>query len=251
MRPEFSERRAVGSAIAVALTYLLVAWVSAQAGLVSRIPLYDGLAGIPPYRWVNPPEERLEDNEVPRAERFKVEVSTSGQADPGSVTTSDGQATLTFNYLPPSPQPYSFTLRMTPLDPAELAPPPGGYYFDGNAYRLEAIRDGTGTPVDGNFTSILRFSVHALQILALVPEGWVPLPEPLMTDADLQVSSDTPANGTFVPAGTGTRPPEGRQPGRAVPVGEHDHRVAWSDPVVGFRSVGGSSKPALPALARA
>ena len=191
-----------------ALLYLLVAWASVRGGLVTRSPLYDGLSGIPPYRWVNPPEERRANNEVPETERFKVQVSTAGQADPGSVTTSDGQATLTFNYLPPSPEPYTLALSMTPLDPTDLAPAPPGLYFDGNAYRLEAVNDRTGAPVEGNFTSILRFSVHAPQILSLQNGTWTPVPDPLITDADLQVSADTPANGTFVPAGTGTRPPE-------------------------------------------
>ncbi|HEX2054507.1 MAG TPA: hypothetical protein VHJ78_12385 [Actinomycetota bacterium] len=203
---QFNRRPAAG--LAVALAYLLVAWASVEAGLVSRSPLYDGLADIPAYRWVNPPPERQGDNEVPRAEEFQVEVSTSGQADPGSVTTSDGQATLTFNYLPPSPEPYFLTLKMTPLDPAELAPPPGGFYFDGNAYRMETLDDRTKAPVEGSFTAIMRFSVHAPHILALDGDVWTPVPDPLMTDADLQVSADLPANGTFVPAGTGTRPPE-------------------------------------------
>ena len=224
MAATFSHRRAIASGLALAMAYLLVSWFSVQAGWVSRSPLYDGLAGIPAYRWVNPPEERLEDNEVPEAEEFRVEVSTSGQANPGSVTTSDGQNTLTFNYLPPAPEPYAFTLRMTPTDPQGLAPPPEGFYFDGNAYRLEALHETTGEPIEGNFTTIMRFSIHAPYVLALQDGIWVPLPDPLMTDADLQVSADTPANGTFVPAGTGIRPPE---------VVNRGERFPWISTIVG------------------
>ncbi len=78
-----------------------VAWVSVQVGLVSRSPLYDGLAEIPPYRWVQPPPERQGNNEVPEPESFEVQISTSGQADPGSVTTSDGRHTSRSTiYLP-------------------------------------------------------------------------------------------------------------------------------------------------------
>ncbi len=193
---------------ALVLVYLLVAWASVAAGLVYRSPLYDGLGSIPAYRWINPPEERQGDNEQPRPEEFMVSVSTAGQADPGSVSTSDGQMTLTFNYLPPAAEEYNITVKMTPLDPATVAPLPDGYYFDGNAYRLESTNDATGAPVDGNFTSIMRFSVHGPQILSLKDGAWTPLLDPLMTDADLQVSADTPANGSYVPAGTGTRPPE-------------------------------------------
>jgi hypothetical protein len=210
-------RKLVIRGLALVAGYLLVAWLSVQAGLVSRSPLYDGLAGIPAYRWVNPPEERVDNNEVPEPDSFKVQVATSGQADPGSVTTGDGQATMTFNYLPPAPEPYSFTLTMTPLDPATVAPAPDGFYFDGNAYRIEALDDRTGAPVEGSFTTILRFSVHAPQVLAFNGTIWEPVRDPLMTDADLQVSVDTPANGTFVPAGTGTRPPEQVRAGESFP----------------------------------
>lgn len=191
---------------ALMIVYLLVAWASVASGLVSRSPLYDGLGSIPAYRWINPPEERQGDNERPRPEEFMVSVSTAGQADPGSVTTSDGQMTLTFNYLPPAAEEYNVTVKMTPVDPATVAPVPNGYYFDSNAYRLESLDDVTGAPVDGNFTSIMRFSVHGPQILSFKIGAWTPLPDPLMTDADLQVSTETPANGTYVAAGTGTRP---------------------------------------------
>lgn len=203
-----SNRRLAAQGLAVVIAYLLVAWASVQAGLVSRSPLYDGLSDIPLYNWVNPPPEREGDNVIPRPETFNVVVSTSGQADPGSVTSADGQMTLTFNYLPPAPQPYGIDLSMTPLDPAEVAPVPDGLYFDSNAYELKATDSQSGAPVEGSFTAIMRFSVHGPQILSLQEGAWVPLPDPLLTDADLQVSAETPANGTFVAAGTGTRPPE-------------------------------------------
>lgn len=199
------------------LAYLLVAWASVSAGLVSRSPLYDGLSDIPLYRWVNPPSERQGSNEVPKAEEFEVDVSTSGQADPGSVTTSDGQMTMTFNYLPPAPEPYELSVSMTPRDPAELAPAPDGFYFDSNAYELKTLNKATGAPIDGSFTSIMRFSVHGPQILSLQDGTWTPLPDPLLTDADLQVSAETPANGTYVAAGTGTRPPEDTNRGESFP----------------------------------
>lgn len=63
-----SNRRLVVQGLAVMLAYLLIAWASVQAGLVSRSPLYDGLANIPPYRFVNPPDEREGNNEVPEAD---------------------------------------------------------------------------------------------------------------------------------------------------------------------------------------
>lgn len=212
-----ARRKLAVQGLALVLLYLLVAWVSVQAGLVSRSPLYDGLSNIPLYRWVNPPPERVEGNETPRAETFDVSVATSGQADPGSVTTADGQMTLTFNYLPPAPEPYEIELSMTPKDPAELAPVPEGLYFDSNAYELTATNSNTGAPVDGSFTAIMRFSVHGPQILSLRDGVWTPLPDPLLTDADLQVSAETQANGTYVAAGTGTRPPEDTNRGESFP----------------------------------
>lgn len=214
---QVARRRLTVQGLALVLLYLLVAWVSVQTGLVSRSPLYDGLAGIPLYRWVDPPPERLEGNEVPEPETFDVSVATSGQADPGSVTTADGQMTLTFNYLPPAPEPYEIELSMTPKDPAEIAPVPEGLYFDSNAYELTAIDSNTGAPVDGSFTAIMRFSVHGPQILSLRDGTWTPLPDPLLTDADLQVSAETQANGTYVAAGTGIRPPEDTNRGESFP----------------------------------
>ena len=235
-----SNRKLTLQGLAVVLAYLLVAWASVQAGLVSRSPLYDGLADIPLYRWVNPPPEREGGNEVPEAETFQVAVSTSGQADPGSVTTGDGQMTLTFNYLPPAPEPYGISLSMTPLDPAELAPAPEGFYFDSNAYKLEAVDTKTGAPVDGSFTAIMRFSVHGPQILSLNEGTWTPLADPLLTDADLQVSAETPANGTYVAAGTGTRPPEDTNRGESFPwfstiIGSVGLLLLFSAAIVAFR----------------
>jgi hypothetical protein len=235
-----SNRKLAVQGLAVVLAYLLIAWASVQAGLVSRSPLYDGLADIPLYRWVNPPEEREGSNEVPEAETFEVTVTTSGQADPGSVTTADGQMTLTFNYLPPTPEPYNFTLSMTPLDPAEVAPAPDGFYFDSNAYELTAVNAGTGAPVDGSFTAIMRFSVHGPQILTLQDGAWTPLADPLLTDADLQVSAETSANGTFVAAGTGERPLEDTNRGESFPwfstiIGSIGLLLLFSAAVIAFR----------------
>lgn len=208
LRSRQPSRRPLIAGIALVLAYLVVAWVSVQAGLVLRSPLYDGLFSHPPYRWVSPPEERVDNNEPPVPDEFEVQVSTSGQADPGSVTTNDGQHTLTFNYLPPAPQPYTFTISMTPRDPQDFAPPPPGFYFDSNAYELESRRADTGEPIDGHFTSIMRFSALAPQMLELQDGEWTVLPDPLYTEADHQVSADTPASGVFVAAGTGIRPPE-------------------------------------------
>lgn len=134
------------------------------------------------------------------------------------MTTADGQMTLTFNYLPPTPEPYAFNLSMTPLDPAKVAPAPYGFYFDSNAYELKAVDGKTGAPVDGNFTAILRFSVHGPQILTLKDGDWTPLADSLFTDADLQVSAETPANGTFVAAGTGQRPLVDTNRGESFPL---------------------------------
>jgi hypothetical protein len=195
----------IGGLVA-ALLYIAAAWASVAGGWMISQPLYDGLATLPPYRWVNPPQERVKNNEVPKTERVKVRVD-KGVADPSSVATSDAQAILTFDNIPRGSSD-SFTVVLTPVDPAKLAPVPKGGYFDGNAYRIEGTYDATKAPVPGPFTLILRYSVHARRILKLEDGTWMRQRFAHFTQANQQVDVKTEQLGTFVVAGTGKRPRE-------------------------------------------
>jgi hypothetical protein len=205
-------RRLIAWGLAACLAYLGVVSVSLSMGWIASRPLYDGLVPLPPYRWVNPPAERTQDNQAPQAETFKVRLAPEGLADPASVTTSDGQATVTFDHISPV-EGESFVVTVTPQDPAQVAGPPQGSYFDSNAYKVEAAYEGSQAAVQGSFTIILRYSVHARQMFALKGGAWEALFQPLVTPIDLQVVARTPEGGTFVASGEGTRPPTGAEHG--------------------------------------
>ena len=198
-------RRLIAWGLAISLIYLGVVSVSLSLGWIASRPLYDGLVPLPPYRWINPPAERAQDNQAPQAETFKVRLTPDGIADPASVSTSDGQATVTFDLIAPH-KGESFVVTVTPQDPAQVAGAPDGSYFDGNAYKVEGAYEGSQALLEGSFSIVLRYSVHARQVLALKNAAWEALFQPVVTPIDLQAIARTPALGTFVAAGKGTRP---------------------------------------------
>jgi hypothetical protein len=234
-------RRQIAWGLAASLAYLGVVSVSLSMGWIASRPLYDGLVPLPPYRWVNPPAERTGDNQAPQAETFKVRLTPEGLADPASVTTSDGQATVTFDHIA-AIEGESFVVTITPQDPSQIADPPEGSYFDSNAYKVEAGFEGSQAPVGGSFTVILRYSVHAREMFALKQGAWEALFQTLVTPIDLQVVARTPVVGTFVASGKGTRPPTGAEH-RNVPgsqTGTAPYR--WVNPPPG--RAGDTQKPA-------
>jgi len=145
--------------------------------------LYDGLVPQPPYRWVRPPSGRQGDNEQPKPYTTVLPFQAGGSV-PAEFATDDLQAALTLpaNVVEPRPGEAKARVSLTPLDPDTLAPPPSGRHFDGNAYRIEAVYDGSGAPVilRGPVTVVLRYAVHATTILRLEKAGgkaaWARLP---------------------------------------------------------------------------
>ena len=92
-------------------------------------------------------------------------------------------------------------VRITPLDPATIGPPPGGSRFDGNAYRIEAIYMPSGRPAtlrsSATASVIFRYPIHADDILRRDGQTWTPLrAEVVMTT--LQVFATTTQLGVFV-----------------------------------------------------
>jgi hypothetical protein len=234
-------RRQIAWGLAVCLAYLGVVSVSLSMGWIASRPLYDGLVPLPPYRWVNPPAERTGDNQAPQAETFMVRLTPEGNADPASITTSDGQATVTFDQIVLL-EGESFVVTITPEDPVQVANPPEGSYFDSNAYKVEAAYEGSKAPVGGSFTIILRYSVHARQMFALKGGAWEKLFQPLVTPIDFQVVARTPEVGTFVASGKGIRPPTGAEHGNVPGSQTGTAPYRWVNPPPG--QAGDLQKPA-------
>ncbi len=176
-------------------------------GVVALYPVpirlvYDGLAPLPPYRWVHPPGERARDNHPPLPGTGTITFGPLGSR-PAEVATGDDQALVTFpeGVIPLRAGETSVRVAITPLDPAAVAPPPGGQRFDGNAYRMEAIyaTSAVTAALAGTVTVVLRYPVHATLILRSMDPAWKALPTTRF-DASQQVLANSDVLGIFVAA---------------------------------------------------
>jgi hypothetical protein len=189
--------------LAAATLYVAAGLIPASLG-VPVLPVFDGLAPPEPYRWVSPP---LDTPEVPGIEEpltGEETIPVDEHFGAFAVITPDGQAQFSLLAdaveLPPGEEAIAMTL--TPLDPESLAPPPGGLRFDSNAYRGEAEYVPSGDPVTitEEATVLLRYSIHAEDILRWDGTEWQPL-ETTVLQGTLQVFTNTPELGAFVAVG--------------------------------------------------
>ena len=137
----------VRSGAALALVYVALA-VAYWQFTDSPRPLFDGFAPPPPYNWVNPPREFRSGNVAPKPASIDVALGPAGSAV-GSGSTGDGQVIVSSpaGAFPAHPPDAKVVVRITPVDPATLAPPPAGLVADGNAYRLDMTYEASKTPV--------------------------------------------------------------------------------------------------------
>jgi hypothetical protein len=195
-------RRWLASGLGVALIYLVVAWITWRSGTVPFRPVYDGLAPIPAYRWVNPPPEFAADNEPPFPGMTSLHIGPDG-TDAATLTVSDAQATVVLREASFEPSGAADTVRVDiiPLDPATIGPPPAGLRLDGNAYRVEAVYLPGSRPAELSQPAhvFLRYPIHATSLLRWGGTSW----EPLTTNVipgNAQVWGETDELGVFVPA---------------------------------------------------
>ena len=134
----------------------------------------------------------------------------------GSHTTPDGQAQILFdsNSVPVPPGQTSVSVTIAPLDPDKVGPPPvGGYHYDSNAYRYDAVYEPSGQPLTTmTVTVVLSFATTADHIFHWNGSGWDPLPTTPAGQNQLFVPADR--LGIFVAAGTAV----GSAPKQASPV---------------------------------
>jgi len=110
--------------------YALAAWAVAPG-------FYDGIAPPQPYRWVSPPPQFKSGNQPPQSGHQSVEVGSSGQVDPATVFTQDGQASISFTTgafeAPSNRAPVSIDIK-----PQVVFPDAGGIHLSTNVYCVTA-----------------------------------------------------------------------------------------------------------------
>jgi hypothetical protein len=190
----------IGWGMVAVLVYL--AAVAASQSLPVRL-LYDGLAPLPPYRWVHPPADRAGDNRRPEPRIGTVPFDPQGSRA-AEVDTDDDQALVTFpaGALAGRAGETSVRIVITPLDPATVAPVPAGRRFEGNAYRIEVTYSASATPAKlaRPVMVVLRYAVHGTAVLQSDGGGWKPVPVTRF-DGSQQLLVTADSLGTFVPAG--------------------------------------------------
>lgn len=164
--------------------------------------------GLPPYRWVDPPEALAARNLPPLSGRETIPQRNSKAAF--TVPTGDGQAqlALTLNSFEADPTQESIRVDIRPVDPAAIGPPPDGFAFDGNAYRFEAVYlpSRSPAPLSRPVSVVLLHPGTTTELLQSDGGAWAPVASTAVPDAD-QVFAATTTLGYFVAAGPAAADP--------------------------------------------
>jgi hypothetical protein len=194
-------RRRLAVGLVVTLAYAAVAlWAW---GPPVR-PLFDGIGPAQPYRWVNPPAAFAPTNQPPGNATHTVLLTAVG-SDAASISTSpDAQAAIILKEgtFPPRKGETAVVVKIDPLDPATIGPPPAGMRYDGNAYRFIAAykKSGIEPPLTQPATVVLTFPLVATKLLRRDGNVWTDLTaSPVATS--LQIFANTTKLGVFVAVG--------------------------------------------------
>jgi len=207
-RPRVVRRRAAAAAWGLAAVLLYLAITPAVWRAVPARLLYEGEAPPAPYHWVHPPPELARDNQPPTGGTGQIGLNPTGSGS-ASILTDDAQAGVIFPHdsVAPKAGVTAAVVRITPVDPATVAPPPPGLVFDGNGYRVEAAYQNGGPIALGRpVTPVLRYPQHATVLLRWSDGKWTAL-DTKRVQAALQIFAASDRLGVFVaarPAGGGT-----------------------------------------------
>lgn len=192
---------------------MVVALASIRAWDLPPRPVFDGFAPPAPYNWVEPPPEFEPDNQAPLHGELTFAIARAAGAQ--TVSTDDAQALVSvpsgaFASLAGTDM---VTVTLTPVDPLELGPPPGGLRLDGNGYRVEARHPETGAAVAPDLPVIifLRYPVHADRVVRWTGDRWRALTSNIIPTS-LEVYTETPDLGTFVAAAPASAVPAAPAP---------------------------------------
>jgi hypothetical protein len=179
------------------------------------VPLFDGLAPPPAYRWVRPPPELRNANLAPASASASASVAlTDAGSAAAVVSTADDQAQLSLpaGAFPPAAGQTGLGVAIQPLDPVAVPPPPAGTAIEGNPYRITVAYVPSGAtatavqPVD----VMLRYPVDATQMILFTGSTWRPLPTTLESAA-LAVDATTTQFGVFAATSTEVTPARPRR----------------------------------------
>ena len=192
---------------------VVAACATVALGLLAGVPLFDGLAPPPAYRWVRPPPELRTGNKAAASASATVALTDAGSAA-AVVSTADDQAQviLPAGAFPPAAGQTGLGIAIQPLDPVQVPVPPAGTAIQGNPYRITvAYVPGGATatavqPVDVT----LRYPVDATQMILLNGSTWRLLPTTLESAA-LAVEATTTQFGVFAAVSTEVTPARPRR----------------------------------------
>jgi hypothetical protein len=194
-------RRALGVGLGLAGLYAVVA--VATLLLVDRplLPLFDGLAPPPPYRWVKPPPETAADNEQPAAAEKEAPLGPEGSPFI-NVTPEDGQAlvVLEAGAVAAHPPDTSVRVSVVPHDAGTLGHLPDDLSPAGNAYLVLVTYQPSGAPVaaikqsPGTTIALTAAGLADAMLFSPVADDWSkrPDPEPLLGGHGLKTPLEAP-----------------------------------------------------------
>lgn len=166
-----------------------------------------GQAPPPPYRWVDPPQDLVADNESPQPAHTLVEFTPEGFKSI-NVFTGDGQAFLILPVVAFTPREgqTGVMVDIKPSAASKKAKVPKGLSTDGNAYAYSAtyVPSGAQARLVKDATVVLRFPISASRMARLKSAVWVPL-ESEASPQSSQLFAKTRNLGVFVALGD---PPE-------------------------------------------
>ncbi|HVL90367.1 MAG TPA: hypothetical protein VM841_09050 [Actinomycetota bacterium] len=232
------------TAVAVVAAYFALASISFDKGLPIR-PVYDGVHGPTTYAWVNPPPGQEEGNEKPQPASGRIGLDDRGVKN-GTIATPDGQFVITIQEgsIPAKPGQNSIKVDITPLDANKVGKPPADLSYDGNAYRVTAVYlpsnepatiDAPSCPPDEQpkrcATLVVRYAFGSTALYRRTGSTWTTVEGAQAIPSSLQIFGDSPALGTFVPAGPFTH-------GEASGGGSRTYIVVLASTVVAAAAAG-------------
>lgn len=195
------KRRLAWGAAAVAVYATLALTHSLTSPLT--LPLFDGLAPAAPYRYVDPPPDLADANELPEPGEGVVDLVKKGSAAT-SISTGDGQMQIVLpeGAFPARKGEKRIDVEIAPQGPSEPLDAGGGALVEGNAYRVTANYSKSGDPavLEESMTVVLRYPTFSTVIVRREGDTWRRL-RTQISAASLQLFADSDEIGAFATAG--------------------------------------------------